>query len=268
MIDADSGSLAQTLREAWASRRLVLLLVERDLKVRYRQAALGVAWAILTPLAFTVVLTIVFGLMARLGPEGIAYAPFLLTGLLAWNYFNYAVGRCSTALMSGSSLLSRVWFPRLLLPVTHLVTPAVDLFFGLLVLLGLLAWYGVAPTWHVLLLPAYFGLAVAMSFGTGALLGALNAYYRDVRHFLPVLLRLWFFCTPIIYGLERVPEPWRPVFAVNPMVSVVAGFRAGLLGLEPPTPAMVLTSCVAAAVTCVAGLFVFHRLEKTVADVV
>jgi lipopolysaccharide transport system permease protein len=268
LIDARCGSLWSAFREAWDSRGLLLLLVERDLKVRYRQAFLGVAWAILTPLLFTVVMTVVFGVLARVGPEGMAYAPFFLTGLLVWNYFNGAVTHCSATLLQGSSVLSRIYFPRLLLPLSNLLTPLVDLGFGLIVLIALLAWYGYFPGGHTVYLPAYFVLLMVMALGTGTLLGALNAHFRDVRHALPVVLRLWFFCTPIIYASARIPEQWRAVFALNPVVTVIDGTRAALLQMPPPTPAMIGASVGMAVFMLVLGLNVFHRLEKTASDVV
>lgn len=268
VIDARGGTLRRALVDAWRSRELLGLLIERDWKVRYRQAALGVAWAVLTPLAFTAVLTVVFGVLARLGPEHVPYAPFLLAGLLAWNYFNAAVTRCTTALQQGSSLLSRVYFPRLLLPLANLIVPLADWAFGLLALGVILVWYRLAPTAHAVFLPLYALLAIVAALGAGTLLGALNAYYRDVRLALPVVMRLLFFLTPVVYAAERVPEGWRTLYAVNPMVSVIEGIRAGLIGTAPPTAAMVGVSAASAVVLLVVGVNVFHRLEKTVADVV
>ena len=261
------SSVIRCFVEAWQSRELLYMHIARDIKVRYRAAALGILWALLTPLLSILVFTIFFGILGRMGPEGLPYPIFLFSALVVWHYFDSSIGRASNALISNSSLLSKVYFPRQLLPFSSVVSTMFDLLFSFIVLLVMLLIYRVAPTWRALLLPAYFALAVVAATGMGLSLSVLNAFYRDVRHFMPVLMRLWFFCSPVLYGVELVPERWRPVYAINPMVSVCEGFRSSLLRTTPPTLAMVSISGGVALTMLIVGVFIFRGHEETVADV-
>lgn len=261
------NNVIQCFAEAWQSRELLLMHVTRDIKVRYRAAALGVFWALLTPLLSILVLTLFFGVLGRMGPPGMPYPIFLFSALLIWSYFDSSVGRASNSLISNASLLSKVYFPRQLLPFSGVVSAMFDLLLGLIILLAMLLIYRIVPTSRIFLLPAYFLLAVVTATGMGLSLSVLNAFYRDVRHFMPVLMRLWFFCSPVLYRVELVPEQWRPVYAINPMVTVCAGFRSSLLRTPPPTLTMVSVSAGVALTLLIVGVFIFRSHEETVADV-
>lgn len=252
----------------WEARELLYVFIERDIKVRYRQAVLGVIWALLSPALLIIVFTLVFGMLARFSPEGVPYAVFLLPAMLSWIYFESALGRASNSLVQSGALLNKVYFPRLFLPLSNVISPLLEFALGLIVLVVVLACYRFAPHWQFIYAPAYLALGIVAALGTGMIFSTLNAYYRDVRHVLPALLRLWFFCTPIIYGVEKVPEQWRTLFAVNPMVSVTAGLRAGLIGSAHPTPAMLLASIASALLLLVVGYKVFRDHEQVLADVI
>jgi lipopolysaccharide transport system permease protein len=255
------------LREIWEARELLHILVSRDLKVRYRQTALGVVWALLGPLLLVGVLTLFFGLLARMGPAHLPYAAWLVPGFVIWTYFDSAMRRASNCLVTSKALLTKVYFPRAVLPLASVVTPLVDLLFALVVVVILLAAYGMAPHSGALFSPLYLLLAAAAALGVGMGLGALNVRFRDVHHALPVLARLWFFCTPVIYASDLVPQRWRVLYAVNPMVSVVEGFRWGWVGTPAPTPAMVAVSSAAALALLAGGYLIFRRIEHTFTDV-
>ena len=265
--NARYGATISSLYELWQARELLWLLVERDVKVHYREAVLGIAWAILTPLLFMVVLTLIFGVMGRMGPVKHPYPVFLFPAWLTWNYFNSTSNRGANSLMRNSSLITRIYIPRLLFPLANAISPFVDLAIGMVVLSGLLIYYGYYPTWRVVFVPFFLLLAMFCALGVSTLLGALNARYRDIRHVLPVLMRIWFFCTPVIYHIERIPEKWHNLYALNPMVTVMIGLRWCFIGMEPPTIVMVTEAIVFIMLLLFVGMIVFRYLEKTVTDV-
>lgn len=245
------------------------MLVERDIKVRYRQTAFGIIWAVMVPLMTMGVYWVVFDTMGRIGPEGMPYPLFLFPAMIVWNYFNSATGRASNSLKQDSTILSKVYFPRLLLPMANITSPLVDFAIGLGLLAIILAIYQHPPTWAMAMMPAYLLIAIVAATGTGLGLSVLNAHYRDVNHFLPVMLHLWFFCSPVLYSTtDLVPERFRVLYAANPMVTACEGVRACMLGqpIALPPEAM-LVSCMSALVMLVVGLLTFMRLEQTVTDV-
>lgn len=256
------------LPELWQHRELLYLLVSRDIKVRYRQTALGVVWALLGPMLMILVFTFFFGMLGRLGPdEAVPYAAFLVPGLIIWNYFDSSMGRASNSLSSNQNLISKVYFPRAILPLSNITSPLVDLLFGLLVLVGVMIFFGITPTWRIVLSLPYLVLAGVAALGMGLGLSALNAHYRDVKHILPVLTRTWFFCTPIFYHAGLVPEKWHTLWSVNPMVTVVDGVRWAWLPLEGPSLAMHVVSIAAALAMLFGGYLVFQKMERTFSDV-
>lgn len=274
-VDADrrrraiSGGPAQVVRcfaEVWAARELLRMLVVRDIKVRYRATTLGILWAFITPLLTILIFSLFFGLLGRMGIEGVPYPVFLFAAMLIWGYFDSSVSRASNALISSGALVSKVYFPRQVLPIANVISPLVDLFFGMLILMAMLLIYRITPGARILLLPAYFLMAMVGAIGVGLAASVLNGLYRDVRHFMPVLMRLWFFSSPVIYPVELVPEGWRPLYAVNPMVTVCNGFRSALLGTPPPTGVMIGISAVVTAALLVGGVLIFRSHEETVAD--
>lgn len=269
VIDRSSDSIAHRVREAFQWRDLLLMLVQRDIKVRYRQTAFGVIWAVMVPLLTMGVYWVVFDMLGRIGPDGIHYPLFLFPAMLVWNYFNSATGRASNALKQDSTILSKVYFPRLLLPLSNVTSPLVDFAIGLVLLAVILAIYQHPPTWAVAMMPAYLLLAMVAATGMGLGLSVLNAHYRDVNHFLPVMLHLWFFCSPVLYSsADLVPEKYQILYALNPMATACEGVRACMLG-QPMvmTAQAMLVSCAVAVAMLIVGLLTFMRLEQTVTDV-
>jgi len=267
IIDAQHPA-AGTALEAWRRRELLFFLVWRDLKVRYKQTALGVAWAVLQPLATTVVFSIFFGRLAQMPSDGVPYPLFAFTALVPWTYFSSATAQGSNALVTSQALVSKVYFPRMLIPLASVVTPLVDAGVSLVVLGALSAWYGHVPSVAVVWLPAFAALAVATAFGVVLFLSALNVMYRDVRYVLPFLTQLWMFATPVAYPASLLPDQWRWIYALNPMVSVVEGFRWALLGTTVLDAPMLAASTSAAAIAVGLGTWYFRRLETTFADVI
>ena len=260
------GSLG--LRELWAHRELVYFFVWRDLKVRYKQTALGAGWAILQPLATMVVFSLFFGRLARMPSDGIPYPVFSYAALVPWMFFVNALTQGSNSLVGNSNLLTKVYFPRLALPISTLVAGGVDFALSFVGLVALMTYYGIPFTVKALFLPAFALLAVATSLGVALWLAAVNVQFRDVRHTVPFLTQFWMFATPIAYPSSLLPEPWRTLFALNPMVGVVEGFRWALLGAQTTPGPMVAVSSSVALVLLVTGAFYFRRMERTFADVV
>jgi lipopolysaccharide transport system permease protein len=261
---------ALRLKELWGHRELFWVFAWRDLTVRYKQTVLGVAWALLQPFASVVVLSLVFGQLAGLGATtgGIPYPVFSFAAILPWNYFSATVTRASNILVDSASLVTKVYFPRLLLPLSAGVSGVVDLGIAFVLLIGMMLFYGLTPTWGVLMIPVFVLLAAVAATGVGLWLAALNVEYRDVRFLTPFLVQVWMYLTPVVYPLSRVPARFQALYAVNPMVGVVEGFRWALFG-QTAFPATALAVSVAVIVpVVVSGLFFFRRMERVFADVV
>jgi lipopolysaccharide transport system permease protein len=255
------------LREVWRYRELLYFLAWRDIKVRYKQTVLGAAWAILQPLLAMVVFTIFFGKMARMPSDGVPYAIFSYCGLVPWTYFANALSGAGNSLVGSANLISKVYFPRVIVPGAAIVAGMLDFGIAFLVLLGMLLYYGIVPSWGILLLPVLLLLTMGTALGVGTWLSALNVKYRDVRYAIPFLIQLWMFATPIVYPLSLVPERYRPLVALNPMAGIIEGYRAAVLGRP-----FQWESLAEAAVLCLAlllvGVFYFRSVEKTFADVI
>jgi homopolymeric O-antigen transport system permease protein len=254
--------------ELWEFREVLYFIIWRDIKIRYKQTVLGLAWAVLQPAATILIFSVVFGYLARIQSDGAPYAVFALAGLLPWNFFQSGLSQGANSLVGNSNLLTKVYFPRVLLPLANVATGLVDFGFALLVLFALMAFYGVAPSLRLLLLPFPLLLAMVASLGAGLWLAALNVRYRDVRHTIPFLLQIWMYSTPIVYPASLIPDDLRTLFALNPMVSVAEWFRWSILGTETLTAGMVLASCITAAVLLVSGARYFRSMERTFADVI
>ncbi len=257
-------------KELWEHRELLYFLVWRDVKVRYRQAALGVLWAILQPALSTLVLAFVFGKLARMDTGGIPYPVFVCSGLLLWTYFSNALTAAAGSLVGNAHLITKVYFPRVMVPAAVTFAGLLDLAVAFPVVLVLMAWYGVRPpadaaSWLALLVLPVLTLLLAL--GVGLLLSALNVRYRDVRHAVPFLMQIWMFATPIVYPLDLAPPALRFVIALNPMAGLVEGFRASLLGQRVPLDLLGIGLLATATLLC-AGLVYFHRAERALADVV
>jgi lipopolysaccharide transport system permease protein len=252
----------------WEYRELLYFQVWRDVKVRYKQTVIGAGWAILQPAMSVALFTMVFGNLGKIPSDGLPYAVFVYTALLPWTYFSSALSRSGASLVGNANLITKVYFPRLLIPVASVIAPAVDFLFAFVVLLGLIAWFGIVPTWGVLALPLFFVLAMVTALAIGLWLAPLNARYRDVGHTIPFLTQFWMFASPVVYPVSMIPEPWRLVYSLNPMVGVIEGFRWALLGKENPYFLSMLVSIAVVLVLLAGGIFFFKRMERTLADVI
>jgi lipopolysaccharide transport system permease protein len=253
--------------ELWAYRDLVYILTWRDIKVRYKQTALGAAWAVLQPFLTMVVFSIFFGHLAGVPSGGVPYPVFAYAALVPWTFFANAVTQASNSLVEEEALLTKVYFPRIIVPLAAVLAGLVDVSIAFIVLVGLMLAFGTAPTAGVLALPLLVLFAAVTALAVGLLLSALNVRYRDVRYTLPFLVQLWLFASPVAYPSSLVPEPWRPLYGINPMVGVVDGFRWALLGGEPPGWSF-LTSVAAVIALLAAGLTYFRHTERSFADAI
>jgi lipopolysaccharide transport system permease protein len=255
------------LNRLWEYRELLLFLVWRDLKVRYKQTWLGVAWAVLQPLATMVVFSVFFGHLAKIPSEGVPYPIFAYCALVPWQLFAFAMTESSNSLVQNQYLISKIYFPRLIVPLTPVLTAMVDFLFAFVLLIGMMLVYGVVPKVTILLLPVFLALVVLTSFAVGVWLSALTAEYRDMCYTVPFLVQFWMFVTPIAYPSNLVPEKWRILYGLNPMTSVVDGFRWVLLGTPAPPLMPMMASGLAVVVIVCGGVAYFRRMESTFADV-
>jgi lipopolysaccharide transport system permease protein len=267
-IEPSSGWVSLRLRELWEYRELLYFLVWRDIKVRYKQTVLGATWAIIQPVLTMLVFSLFFGKLAKLASDGLPYPIFAYTALVPWTFFAHGLSTSSQSVVSSSNLIKKVYFPRLAIPISTVLSGVVDFLLAFGVLLLLMWYYGVAPTLNVLFLPLFMLLALVTSLGVGLWLSAMNVQFRDVRYVVPFIVQFWMFATPIAYSSRLLPEPWRTVYGVNPMVGVVEGFRWSLLGTGGAPGPIVAVSALAALLILVTGAFYFRRMEKTFADVV
>ena len=267
-IKPSRGWVGLGLRELWEYRELVFFLMWRDIKVRYKQTVLGAGWAIIQPLFGMVVFTVFFGKLAKMPSDGIPYPIFSFSALVSWTFFANGLTNASAVLVGGTNLLTKVYFPRLAMPIASVMSGLVDLVIALFVLFGLMAYYGISPSSNVLWLPVFMALALAAALGIGTWLAALNVRFRDVRYVVPFLIQLWLFVTPVVYPSSLVKEPWRTLYGLNPMAGVVDGFRWALLGTPPPPAAMLAVSGGSALLLLASGLFYFRRMESSFADLV
>jgi lipopolysaccharide transport system permease protein len=247
---------------------LLFALVWRDLQVRYRQAFVGAGWAIVQPIFVMVVFTLVFGRFAKIPSDGIPYPVFSFVGLLPWMYFSESLGRGSTGLVAHGDLIRKVYFPRLIIPIASAIVPVVDFCLSFVVLLSMLAWYGIMPTWHVVFLPLFLLIAMMLSLAVGLWLGPTNVRFRDIQHTVPLLIQVWMYCSPIIYPVSMVPERWKLLYSLNPMVGVIEGFRWALLDKANPDFRVMAVSLSCVLLILIGGLLYFKRMEKTFGDVI
>jgi lipopolysaccharide transport system permease protein len=268
IVEPGRGLFRLDLQEVWHYRELLYFLVWREVKVRYKQTAIGAGWAICQPLLTMIIFTVIFGIFARMPSDGLPYPIFAYAALLPWNYFSEAIARSGVSLVSDANLLRKVYFPRLIIPLASVITPLVDFSLSFVLLLAMMAWFGITPTWNVLALPGLLLLAVMTALSVGLWLSALNVRYRDVRHTIPFLTQVWMYASPVVYPVSLVPENWRLLYSLNPMVGVIEGFRWGLLGKESPDFVLMAASMAAVVVLFVGGIVFFKWNEGTFADVV
>lgn len=267
-ISAASEGVAARLRELWQYRELLYFLVWRDVKVRYKQTVLGAAWAIIQPFCTMVVFSLFFGKLARIPSDGIAYPIFAYAALVPWTFFANGLAISSQSLVSDANLIKKVYFPRMAIPIATVLSGVVDFALALAVLLGMMWYFGIAPTLNVVWLPLFLALAFVTALAAGLWLAALNVRYRDVRYVVPFLVQVWMFATPIAYPSSLLEEPWKTLYGVNPLVGVVEGFRWALLGTQTAPGPMVWVSGLAAAVLLAGGAAYFTAMEQHFADVV
>lgn len=256
------------LGEIWRSRELLYFLVLRELKIRYKQAAIGVGWAIIQPLFAVLIFTLIFGHFAKMPTDGHPYALFAFAAVLPWTYFAEAMRRSSMGLVSDSDLVRKVYFPRLIVPLAMVTAPLADFAAGMVVLLGLFLFYGVAPSPYIFLLPFFLLVAMALALSIGLWLGPISVRYRDVMHTLPFVTQVWLYASPVAYPASIVPERWRLLYSLNPMVGVIEGCRWALLDTKHPDFRAMAISGVFIAVTLVFGLVYFRKMERSFADVI
>jgi len=268
VIRPSEGWTALDLAGLWRYRELIFFLSWRDIKVRYKQTALGVAWAVLQPVSTMIVFSVFFGRLAGIPSDGLPYPVFAYCALLPWQLFAYSLTESSNSLVANQQLITKVYFPRLAIPVSAVLASLVDFVIAFVVLIGMMGYYHIIPTQAVWTLPLFVLLAVSLALGVGLWLSALNVRYRDVRYTLPFLTQVWLFATPIAYPSSLVPEQWRALYGLNPMAGVVEGFRWALLGTEKTPVALLTVSVFVTLVILLSGLYYFRRMERSFADMV
>jgi len=268
VIRPSRGWVSLNLRDLWEYRELLYFLTWRDIKVRYKQTVLGVAWAIIQPFFSMVVFSLFFGKLAKIPSDGIPYPVFNYAALVPWTFFANGLIQSSSSLVGNANLIKKVYFPRLVVPISSVLSGAVDFVLAFVVLLGMMLYFGIVPTWNVVWLPLLLLLALVTALGVGLWLTAMNVQFRDVRYAVPFLVQAWMFATPIVYPSSLLDEPWRTLYGINPMAGVIEGFRWALLGTETAPGPIILVSTLVTVVLLVSGALYFRRMEKTFADVV
>ena len=267
-IEPSRGWVRLNLDELWKHRELAFFLAWRDVKVRYKQTALGAAWAVIQPFFTMVVFSLFFGRLAKIPSDGIPYPIFSFAALVPWTYFANSLTQASNSLVGSANLITKVYFPRLTIPIATVIAGLLDFGLAFLVLVGMMAYYGIAPSANILWLPFLLLLAICTALAAGLWFSAMNVKYRDIRYVVPFLTQIWLFATPIAYPSSLLEDKWRTVYGLNPMVGVVEGFRWALLGSGTPPGPMLVVSTVAALALLVGGMYYFRRMEATFADVV
>ena len=268
IIEPSRGWVSLKLKELWEYRDLLLFLSWRDISVRYKQTVLGAAWAIIQPFFSMVVFSLFFGRLAKIPSDGVPYPIFSYAAMLPWQYFATATTSSSNSLVGSSNLLTKVYFPRLVVPLASVIPAMVDFAIAFVVLLGMMFYYHIVPTWNILWLPAFLLLALVTALGVGLWLSAMNVQYRDIRYAVPFLVQFWMFASPVTYPSSLVPAQWRALYGLNPMAGVIEGFRWALLGTETAPGPMMGVSVLAALALLISGAFYFRRMERTFADIV
>ena len=253
--------------ELWSFRELIYFFVWRDIKIRYKQTAIGAAWAVLQPFLMMLVFSLFFGKLANIGSDGLPYPIFYYSALLPWMYFAAALQNSTNAIVENQRLITKVYFPRLALPLSSVLSGLADFAVSFLMFVVLMTYYSIRPTSALLWFPAFLLLAVLLALGTGLWLSAMNAIYRDVRYVLPFLIQFWLFASPVVYPSSRVPLKWRWLYGLNPMAGVIEGFRWSLTGQGNPPGRLIVVSSVVVAIMLVSGVAYFQTMETTMADV-
>ncbi len=259
----------QYWKDLWRYRELFYFLAWRDILVRYKQTAIGIAWALIRPFLTMIVFTVVFGTVAKLPSEGVPYPILVFAALLPWQFFANSLSECSTSLITNSNLISKVYFPRLIVPTSAVVVSFVDFMISGIILLGLMAWYNFVPSWRILTLPVFILVAFAAALGAGLWLAALNVQYRDFRFIVPFIVQFGLYISPVGFSSSVIPEKWRLLYSLNPMVGVIDGFRWAILGggAQLDLPGFIL-SLGLVSLLLISGIGYFRKMERTFADVI
>jgi lipopolysaccharide transport system permease protein len=256
------------LQAVWQSRELLYFLIWRDVKIRYKQTMLGAAWVIIQPLMTMVIFTVIFGQFARIPSDGLPYCIFTYTALLPWQYFSQAISRSSDSLVASAHLITKIYFPRLIIPISAVLAPLVDFAIAFVVLLGMMAWFGIHPYWNALFLPLFLLLALITALAVSLFLSAVNVKYRDVRYTIPFLIQFWMYASPVVYPVSIIPAQWRLLYSLNPLVGVIEGFRWALLRNESPDFSIMVVSGAVVVALLLGGVIYFKKMERTFADVI
>jgi lipopolysaccharide transport system permease protein len=267
-IAESKGWTSLGLREVWQYRELLYFLIWRDISVRYRQTVFGIAWAVIQPFFAMVVFTLFFGRLAKLPSDGIPYPIFSYSALVPWTFFANGLSQAANSVVRDSNLITKVYFPRLVIPLSAVVGGVVDLGVAFIVLLGMMVGFGIWPTANIGWLPLLVLLAMASALSVGLWLAALNVQFRDVRYVVPFILQIWLFSTPVMYSTTLVPKAWRTLYGINPMVGVIEGFRWALLGTQTRPGPIIMVSVLTVLILLVTGAWYFRRMERTFADIV
>ena len=268
VIKPSKGWVSLGLRDIWEYHELLYFLTWRDIKVRYKQTALGALWAIIQPFFTMVVFSLFFGRLAKIPSDGIPYPLFSFAALVPWTFFANGLNLSSNSLVGSANLITKVYFPRLIIPISSILSGLVDFTIAFIVFLGMIFYYGICPTTSVIWLPLFLLLGLATALGVGLWLSALNVKFRDVRYIIPFLTQFWLFATPIAYPSSLLSEPWKTVYGINPMVGVVEGFRWALLGTDTAPGAMIFVSALVSLALLISGTYYFKRMEKSFADII
>ena len=267
-IEPSRGWVSVKLSELWTYRELLYFLVWRDVKVRYKQTVIGIGWTILQPLTTMLIFTMIFGNFAKVPSDGVPYPVFVYTALLPWNLFAGALSRCTLSLVGNANLITKVYFPRLIVPASAVISGIIDFAIAFVFLLGIMLWFNIVPTWDAIALPIFLLLTLITALAVGLWLSALNVRYRDVGHTIPFLIQVWMFLSPVAYPASLVPEKWRLLYSLNPMAGVIEGFRWALVGKESPAFELIAVSTAVVVALLLGGLVYFKRMERTFADVI
>jgi len=267
VIQPLKGWIPINLSELYTYRELLYFFIWREIKVRYKQTALGAAWAVIQPLFMMVVFTLFFGRLAKIPSEGIPYPLFNYAALLPWTLFAEGITRSTNSMIQDANLIKKVYFPRLVMPISGVLSPLVDFAIAFTILIGMMLYFGFTPAIRILWLPAFLILVLITALGVGLWLSAINVQYRDVRYAVPFLIQLWLFASPVVYSSTLLPEKYRIIYGLNPMAGVIEGFRWALLGTTPPG-SLLAVSVMIVVVILISGAYYFRRMEKTFADVV
>lgn len=268
VIRPKKGWKTLNLKELIEYRELLFFLAWRDIKVRYKQTVLGVAWAIIQPFFTMIIFSLFFGRLAKIPSDGIPYPIFSYAALVPWTFFANGLNQASNSLVGSANLIKKVYFPRLAIPIATVLSGVVDFILSFILLIGMMTYFGFFPTYNVFWLPLFLLLALTTSLGVSLWLSALNVEFRDVRYTIPFLTQFWLFSTPIAYPSSLLSEPWKTIYGINPMVGVVDGFRWALLGTNTPPGLAMVVSSVVALFLLISGAFYFRRMEKNFADVI